>query len=68
MTVHTTSFIMRNAKENNRKTPFSAMKLARIKRFNHTPLAERRRKAYRAHRRVNLDNAYGGQFGNTYHR
>lgn len=44
------------------------MKLARIKRFNHTPLAERRRKAYTADGRVNLDNAYGGQFGNTYHR
>lgn len=55
-------------KKTTERLPFPAMKLARIKRFNHTPLAERRRKAYTADGRVNLDNAYGGQFGNTYHR
>jgi len=44
------------------------MKLARIKRFNHIPLAGRRRKAYIANGSVSLYNAHGWQFGNTYHR
>lgn len=50
------------------KSPFSGMKLARIKRFNHTLLARENRKAHNVHRSVNLYNVYGGQFNNTYQR
>lgn len=50
------------------KFPFSGMKLARIKRFNHTLLARESRKAYNVNGSVNLYNVYGGQFNHTYQR
>lgn len=51
-----------------KRFPFSVMKLAKIKRFNHTLLAGGRRKVYIGDGSVNLFNAYGGQFGNIYPR
>lgn len=58
----------RNTQENSNKIAFLAIKLARIKRLNHTLLEWGKRKAYIADGSVNLYSVYGGQFSNIYQR